>query len=74
MHIKFIYSSSEEDKINCVPIFVCPTLDQQFGFIFVASSSLDRKIQYHENRTFLFRLSIEDIFRYGKVFTDIGGI
>ena len=37
---------------------MCPTFDKHFGFIFVVTSELDRKIQYHENRTFLFCLSI----------------
>ena len=37
---------------------VCTTFDKNFGFIFVAISYLDRKIQYLENRTFLFCLSI----------------
>ena len=32
--------------------------DKHFGFIFVATSLLVLKIQYHENRTFLFCLSI----------------
>ena len=32
--------------------------DKHFGLFFVATSQLDRKIQYHENRTFLFCLSI----------------
>ena len=45
-------------KIKQLPIFVCPTFDKHFVFIFVATSYQDRKIQYHENRTFLFCLSI----------------
>ena len=45
-------------KSKKLSIFVCPTFDKHFGFIFVATSQLNRKIQYHENRTFLFCLSI----------------
>ena len=37
---------------------MCPTFDKNFVFIFVVTSYLDQKIQYHENRTFLFCLSI----------------
>ena len=39
----------------------CPTFDKHFAFIFVATSLLDRKIQYHGNRKFLFCLSICNI-------------
>ena len=42
--------------------FLCGTFDKHFGFIFVATSHLERKIQYHENRTFLFCLSIDKKF------------
>ena len=45
-------------KSNNYHFFVCRTFDKHFGFIFVATSELGRKIQYHENRTFLFCLSI----------------
>ena len=45
-------------KSNNYHFFVCRAFDEHFGFIFVATSYLDRKIQYHENRTFLFCLSI----------------
>ena len=45
-------------KSNNYHFFECPTFDKHFAFIFVAKSELDRKIQYHENRTFLFCLSI----------------
>ena len=47
-------------KIKKLPIFVCPTFDKHFVFIFVATSYLDRKMQHNENRTFLFCLSIYD--------------
>ena len=45
-------------KSKKLSIFVCPTFDKHFGLIFVATSQLNRKIQYHENRRFLFCLSI----------------
>ena len=41
-------------KSNNYHLFVCRSFDKHFGFIFVATSKLDRKIQYHQNRTFLF--------------------
>ena len=62
MHIRFNNSSRSEDKIKSLPFIVCQTFDKHFGFILVATSLLDRKIQYHENRTFLFCLSICDVF------------
>ena len=37
---------------------VCPTFDKHFGVVFVTTSLLDLKIQCHENRPFLFCLSI----------------
>ena len=61
VHIRFNNSSRSEDKIKSLPFFVCRTFDKHFGFIFVATSLLDRKIQYHENRTFLFCLSIQKL-------------
>ena len=45
-------------KSNHFYFFVCRTFDKYFGFIFAATSLLDRKLQYHENRIFLFCLSI----------------
>ena len=45
-------------KIKKLPIFVCTKFDKHFVFIFGAKSLLNRNIQYHENRTFLFCLSI----------------
>ena len=33
---------------------MCRTFDKHFGLFFAAKSKLDRKIQYHKNRTFLF--------------------
>ena len=59
MHIKFNNSSRSENKIKQLPLSVCPTFGEHFGFISVSTSKLDRKIQYHENRTFLFCLSID---------------
>ena len=58
MHIRFNNSSRSENKIKQLPFFVCWTFDKLFGFISVSTSYLDPKIQYHENRTFLFCLSI----------------
>ena len=58
MHIRFNNSSRSENKIKQLPFFVCRTFDKHFGFISVPTSYLDPKIQYHENRTFLFCLSI----------------
>ena len=58
MHIRFNNSSRSENKIKQLPFFVCRTFDKHFGFISVSTSYLDSKIQYHENRTFLFCLSI----------------
>ena len=38
---------------------MCRTSDKHFGlFFFAVTSKLDQKIQYHENRTYLFCLSI----------------
>ena len=34
------------------------TFDKHFGIFFAETSKLDQKIQYHENRTYLFCLSI----------------
>ena len=59
MHIRFNNSSRSEDKSKSIPFFfVCRTFDKHFGFSFVATSLLDGKIQYRENRTFLLCLSI----------------
>ena len=58
VHIRFNNSSRSENKIKQLPFFVCRTFDKHFGFISVSTSYLDPKIQYHENRTFLFCLSI----------------
>ena len=67
MHIRFNNSSRSENKIKQLPFFVCRTFDKHFGFISVSKSYLDPKIQYHENRTFLFSLSISVyiMFRQG---------
>ena len=48
----------QEIKSNNCHFFVCRTFDKHFSFISVSTSYLDPKMQYHENRTFLFCLSI----------------
>ena len=58
MHIRCNNSSRSENKIKQLPFVVCRTFDKHFDFIPVSTSYLDPKIQYHENRTFLFCLSI----------------
>ena len=44
---------------------MCRTFDKDFGLFFAATSELDQNIQYHENRTHLFCLSI---FAYLEMF------
>ena len=67
MHIRFNNSSRSGNKIKQLPFFVCRTFDKHFSFISVSTSYLDPKIQYHENRTFLFCLSIERSKGSGQV-------